>query len=186
MASSSPHLPQPNPPTSSKDATALITVITIETRQSSKRSRPPAQVNFRKPANKFRRSGDVLDPRQRLARPRLVSSSHPKLTVFIHIRPASPMDHEWSSRRARAVPCSCDESPSDGSPGRDPSSKLHRELNKLIRLASRMEQWIALATISSQSHRHQPGPQLSIPSKSHCQFARLSVCFCRRVSSIRN
>jgi len=30
------------------------------------------------------------------------------------------------------------------SPGRDPPSKLHRELNKLIRLASRVEQWIAL------------------------------------------
>jgi len=30
------------------------------------------------------------------------------------------------------------------SPGRDPPSKLHRELNNLIRLASQVEQWIAL------------------------------------------
>jgi len=41
------------------------------------------------------------------------------------------MDHEWSSRRARAFPFH----PS----GRDPPSKLHRELNKLMKLASRMD-----------------------------------------------
>ena len=117
--------------------------------------------------------------------PSPVSYHHPIPSVFVHVRPASLMDHKWSSRCARAFPFH--------PAGRDPPSKLHRELNKLMKLASRVElglrcrcegghhlNRIALPFISQAlSCRYEGGHHLNrIASSRDCR--RAFVCGCRR------